>query len=95
MAVLVALLHVMGLVAPAVGVALLASGLAKAWWRHELADVAWSRLFGACALAQTLVILGGLVWTGRDGKMATYLAMLLAGASALWWVGFASRRRRG
>jgi hypothetical protein len=28
----------------------------------------------------------GLVYFGRDGKMATYLAMVLVGASAQWFL---------
>jgi hypothetical protein len=68
--------------------------LAKALWRRELAGVAWGRLFGASAAAQCLVLLGGLVLTGRDGKMLSYLLMLVAGATALWWVGFVRPVRR-
>jgi hypothetical protein len=37
------------------------------------------------------VTLGGLLVFGRDGRMATYALMVLAGAAAVGWVGF--RRR--
>ncbi len=33
------------------------------------------------------VLLAGLVFFGRDGKMATYTAMVLACASSQWWAG--------
>jgi hypothetical protein len=34
----------------------------------------------------------GLLWTGHDGKMSTYGAMVFACALALWWAGW---RRAG
>jgi hypothetical protein len=33
-----------------------------------------------------LVLLAGLVWFGRDGKLATYAAMVaLQGGVSAWW----------
>ena len=40
-----------------------------------------------------LMLIAGLVFFGRDGKMATYGAMVLGCALSLWWVGFGPRRR--
>ena len=40
-----------------------------------------------------LVLLAGLVITGRYGRMATYAGMVLASAAALWWAGFGPGRR--
>ena len=87
-----ALLHLLNLFAPAIGVAAIGAGLVKLFWRSELRSVPWSRLVGVAACAQCLVILLGLIVFGRDGKMATYGAMVLGGATALWWSAFVARR---
>ena len=88
-----AIWHFLNLLAPAVGLAALATGGAKLLWRRELAGVPWRRLATPAALACTLVLLGGLVLWGRDGKMATYGAMVAAAALTLWWRGFGPGRR--
>ena len=89
-----ALNHLVNLVLPALGLAALASSLAKLLWRQELAGVHWQRLFGAAALASVAATLAGLVLQGRDGRMASYAAMVLACALALWWRGFGPGRGR-
>jgi len=83
--------HLLNFIAPALGVALLAASLAKLSWRHELAAVSWRRLVAWAAVAGTLALIAGLVVFGRDGKMATYGALVAASALALWWVGFVRR----
>ena len=35
-------------------------------------------------LVNLAVLIAGLLWFGRDGKMVTYLAMATASASTLW-----------
>ena len=83
--------HLFNFVAPALAVALLAASLAKLSWRRELAAVPWHRLALCAAGAGVLALLVGLMVFGRDGKMATYGALVLATGLALWWVGFARR----
>ena len=87
-----ALWHVMNLFLVPLALGALAAALAKLLWRRELAAVPWRRLAlpasGACAL----VVLAGLVVFGRDGKMATYAAMVTACALTLWWRGFGPGR---
>ena len=87
-----ALIHLFNLIAPGLGLGVISASLAKLLWRRELAAVAWRRLAGWGAGASTVALLAGLVITGRDGRMASYGAMVLACAAALWWAGF---RRRG
>jgi hypothetical protein len=87
-----ALIHLFNLIAPGFGLGLIAAALAKLLWRRELAAVSWRRLASWGAGASTVALLSGLAITGRDGRMATYGAMVLACAVALWWAGF---RRRG
>lgn len=85
--------HLLNFYAPAVGLGLLASLTAKLLWRRELKDVSWLRLsvwsVGCAAVATS----AGLVYFGRDGKMVTYGAMVVASAVSLWWVGFGPGRR--
>lgn len=83
--------HLLNFVAPAIGVALFAASLAKVAWRRELAAVSWRRMVLWAALAGVVVLIAGLVLFGRDGKMATYAALVVASALALWWVGFVRR----
>ena len=86
-----ALWHLLNFVAPALGVALLAASLAKMAWRRDLAAVSWRRLVLCAAGVGVLVLIAGLVVFGRDGKMVTYAALVVASAVALWWVGFVRR----
>jgi len=83
--------HLLNFFAPAIGLALLAASLAKLSWRQQLAAVSWRRLFLWSAAAGALALAAGLVAFGRDGKMATYGALVMANALALWWVGFVRR----
>jgi hypothetical protein len=86
-----ALWHVLNFFAPAFGVALCTSALAKLLWRRELAGASWARLFAWSALAGTLVLVAGLIVFGRDGRMATYGALVVVTALAQWWAGFVRR----
>ncbi len=86
-----ALWHALNFFAPALGTALLAASAAKLLWRHDLATVSWLRLALWAALAGVGVLIGGLVVFGRDGKMATYAALVVATALALWAAGFVRR----
>jgi hypothetical protein len=86
-----ALWHLANFFAPAVGVALFTTLLAKLLWRRDLAAVSWGRLLAWSGGAAAFALLGGLVAFGRDGRMTTYGALVAAVALALWWVGFVKR----
>ena len=88
-----ALWHLSNLFLPALGLGALAAALAKLVWRRDLASVAWRRLAGPACAACAAVALVGLVLWGRDGKMATYAAMVAVCALTLWWQGFGPGRR--
>jgi hypothetical protein len=88
-----ALWHLLNFFVPAIGVGLLASAGAKLFWRRDLASVSWRRLAGWATGAGALTLLGGLVIFGRDGRVATYAALVVASAAALWWAGFRPGRR--
>jgi hypothetical protein len=83
--------HLLNFVAPAVGVSLIATALAKLLWRRDLKAVPFQMLFTWAAGAGVAVLVAGLVLFERDGKMATYGAMVLSTAGVLWWKGL----RRG
>ncbi len=86
-----ALWHLLNFVAPAVGVALFSVLLAKLLWRRELIGRPWGSLFAWSAGAGVLALIAGLFVFGRDGKMATYAALVGTSALALWWAGFMRR----
>lgn len=80
--------HLLGLFLPALGTGLIAATAAKGLlWRAELRRVRWLRLVAWACAAGALALLGGLVLFGRDGRMASYGAMVVASALALWWAG--------
>jgi len=89
----VAILHLVNFAMPALGVGVIAAALAKLLWRRALQGVSWGRLAGWSAAAGLAMLVGGLVVFGHDGKMASYGAMTLAVALALWWAGFGPGRR--
>jgi hypothetical protein len=85
--------HLLNFFAPALGLSMIAASAAKLLWRRELAPVAWRRLWVPAGLAGMAVLLAGLVLLGRDGRMATYAALVVANADSLWGRGFGPGRR--
>lgn len=83
-----ALWHLLNLFAPAAGLGLIASSLAKLLWRRALQSVAWSGLVRWTVGANAGITLLALVLQWRDGRMATYAAMVLVTALLLWWRGW-------
>lgn len=45
----------------------------------------WVSEFGGLAGAGVLVLLAGLLVFGRDGKMLSYTALVLAQGTLVWW----------
>jgi hypothetical protein len=85
--------HLLNFVAPAAGIGLIASALAKLLWWRQLTGVSWGRMAAWSIGWAVLVCVAGLLFFGRDGKMATYGGMVLACATSLWWTGFGPGRR--
>jgi hypothetical protein len=79
--------HLLNFVAPALGVAALATLLAKLLWRRALQAVPFRPLFTWAAGVGVGVLVAGLVLFERDGKMATYAALVASTAGVLWWKG--------
>jgi hypothetical protein len=84
--------HLTNFFAPALVLGGFAAGLTKLVWRREPGSAGTLRLWACASLAAAAVSVAGLVWFGQDGRIATYAAMVLACAAALWWAGF---RRTG
>jgi hypothetical protein len=80
------LAHLAGFVAPALVVGLIL-WLAPQW--SSKGRVAhWSRTIDLTVLlvAGVAVLLGGLVFFGRDGKIATYAALVVVQGTLAWWM---------
>lgn len=88
-----ALWHLLNFFAPAVGVGLLTALMAKMLWHRSLKSVSLKRMMVWATAGSTITLLAGLIVFGRDGKMLTYGAMVLACALSVWWAGFGPRRR--
>ena len=84
--------HLLNFFAPALATGALAAALTKLLWWRELKSVPWMRLAAWAMAVSSAVLVAGLVWTGRDGKMATYGAMVMGCALTLWWTAFGPRR---
>ena len=81
--------HLLGLLLPAIGVSALLMAAPRAWpgsrrgrWSLKTETLA---LFGS----GVVVLIGGLVMFGRDGKMLTYAALVIVLGTLAWW----NRRR--
>jgi hypothetical protein len=78
------LIHLLNLAAPAFAVALLVTVFA----RFMMPNKGLAPVFIAQAainfIACSVVLLAGLWFFGRDGKMATYTAMVLVSATSHW-----------
>jgi hypothetical protein len=88
-----ALLHLVNFFLPALVVGWAAALAAKLLWRPALKGARLARMAHYASAAGAGVLVAGLVLFGHDGKMATYAAMCLATALALWWAGFGPGRR--
>ena len=84
--------HLIGLLLPAAFVALALAFSSRFFKQNRpIAGTFIARsaiLFIVC----TAVLLAGLFITGRDGKMMTYLVMVLAGGTAQWLLSGGWRR---
>lgn len=65
----------------------LAAAGAKLIWRRRFAGRPWRRLLGAACGGAVATALLGLLAFGRDGRMATYLLMVLVLTLTLAWLG--------
>ena len=76
--------HLLNFIAPAIAVGLLVAALAPMLMKKARPNHSWLTQSAINTVACGLVLLGGLVVFGHDGKMATYAAMVLVCASSQW-----------
>ena len=77
--------HLAGFVAPALGVAAGVTLLAQAMTRKLAPAHILGRRFLINLAVGLVVLVGGLVLSGQDGRMLTYGALVLACAAAQAW----------
>ncbi len=85
------LFHLLGFAAPALALGLLMP-LAARWILPRAAGARYRVQAGVVFAAGLAALVGGLVVFGRDGKMATYAALVLAAATAQWALAGAWRK---
>lgn len=79
--------HLLNFLAPAAAMAvLMVLGGRLLGWKSAASRATWAQAAIQFAVG-CAVLLGGLVVLGRDGKMATYAALVLACASCQWAMG--------
>ena len=78
------IVHLFGLLAPAATMALCLPLTGRIWARSRplVPSLGWQAALQLVACAGALA--GGLWFFGRDGMMATYLAMVVLSASLQW-----------
>ena len=79
-----ALNHLLNLFAPAAAVAVLLALAARVFWRKTPSSLGWIAQAAINFAVGCAVLVMGLWWFGRDGKMLTYVALVLACASSQW-----------
>jgi hypothetical protein len=84
--------HLLNFIAPALVVGLLVAALAPLLMKKARSHHTWLKQGAINSVAGLLALLAGLLFFGRDGKMATYAAMLAVCASSQW---FAAKAWRG
>ena len=82
-----ALNHALNFLLPALGMALLVPSLARLVWWKALSRAGWLRQVKWASLINVLMLVAGLLVTGRDGAMLTYAGLVLASALTVWWTG--------
>ncbi|WP_077001496.1 hypothetical protein [Variovorax sp. KK3] len=80
------LIHLLNFAAPAFFVALLLAMLFRLAMHGRSAAVSLWKQVGINFAAGLVVLAAGLVFFGRDGRIATYAALVLVCGSVQWWL---------
>ena len=84
--------HLLNFVAPALAVGFLCALAGRLSRRRAAGALAWWLQGAINAAVGVAMLVAGLAWFGRDGMMATYIALVLACGSSQWLVSGAWRR---
>ncbi|MGL4436785.1 MAG: hypothetical protein ACRCVM_13155 [Giesbergeria sp.] len=79
-----ALNHLLNFVAPAAALALVLVPLARVLRPKTAPALSWWAQVAIIFIVGCAVLTAGLWWLGRDGKMSTYAALVLASATCQW-----------
>ena len=77
-------LHLLGFVLPALVVGVMMVFLGRIFMPKPPSAPVWWLQAAINLVVGVMVLVAGLVFFGRDGKMATYAALVLAIASSQW-----------
>jgi hypothetical protein len=77
--------HIANFIAPAAGMGAICALLCKLLWRRRLGRATWFELAWKSGLAGLAVLVAGLAVSGHDGRMGTYVALVVACALVPWW----------
>ena len=86
------LIHIMNFLAPAAGLGVLTALGARVCLRRGPSAPGLMVQAGVNFLVGTLVLAAGLAFFGNDGKMATYIALVLGCATVQAWMLRGARR---
>ncbi|QJY32466.1 hypothetical protein HND92_05270 [Diaphorobacter sp. JS3050] len=86
MSLLLALNHVLNFAAPALAVAVLLVAFSHVFMRNMAKAKGWNAPIAINFVVGCVALAAGLVLLGRDGKMVTYAALVLACATSQWLV---------
>lgn len=76
--------HLLNFVAPAFALALLLGLLSRFFVGKPGPSLAWWAQIAIVFVVGVAALVAGLVWGGRDGRMLTYAALVVACASCQW-----------
>ncbi len=77
--------HLLNFVAPALAVGLVLAFLAPIFMKNKALARTRSAQAAINFVVGVLALLAGLLFFGRDGKMASYAVLVLATATSQWW----------
>lgn len=86
------LIHLINFALPALVVGLVLPLLTRLTPMGRQAGLGWRRQAGVNMLAGLLVLVAGLWFWGQDGKLLTYVAMVVVCATSQWLMAGAWRR---
>lgn len=87
-----ALWHVVGFLLPAAFVSVCLAASSRFFKQNRPIAGKFIARSAILFIVSLVVLIAGLLMTGRDGKMFTYLAMLIAAATAQWLLSGGWRR---
>jgi hypothetical protein len=78
--------HVINFLAPAFWLALLLPLFSTIYIRKRPITLVWYAQSAIHFIVGSAVLVGNLLVFGRDGKMMTYLTLVLMAATVQWWI---------